>query len=73
MLILTYNPKTENLKDLANAVIMEAISEARRGELSRIDFVAFVNSDYFYLLSRGSVDPQKIIAEVFEDVNKSNF
>ena len=52
---------TMSYKDLANAVVIQAYHDYAHGRLSLTAFKAFVNSDWFLLLTRGCIAPAAIL------------
>lgn len=63
---------TDGIKRLCNAIIYRAVLDAKQGSLSYDQFVKFVRSDYFRLLSRDSLSPDAVIKEVFPDGKKND-
>lgn len=55
----------EGFLRLANAVIIQAVRDAQSGHISYNDFCRFVRSDYFLVLSRGSISPDLLIKELY--------
>ena len=52
----------ENIKLLANAVILRACIDYERSPGERYGLEMFFRSDWFNLLSRGSCDPERLIS-----------
>ena len=48
-------------KDLANAIVIQAYHDYAHGRLALPAFKAFVNSDWFLLLTRGCIAPAAIL------------
>lgn len=55
---------------LANAIIIRAVEDYKNGTITEEAFIHFIKSDYFYILSRGCVSPEKIIKEIVEPCRK---
>ena len=55
---------------LANAIIIRAVRDYEEGIISEEAFIRFIKSDYFTVLSRGCVAPEKIIKEIVEPCRK---
>ena len=51
-------------KLLANAIILKALEDFEHGVISEREIMRFIKSDYFSILSRGCVSPERIIKEV---------
>jgi hypothetical protein len=62
------NESNEELpwKLLANAIIIKAVEDFENNVISEEVFLRFIKSEYFAILSRGCIPPEKIIKEVVE-------
>lgn len=57
----------EGLKNLANAIIISAVNDARKGKISQEDFRRFIFSDWALLLLRGATRAETIYKEVYPE------
>ena len=66
------NESNEELpwKLLANAIIIKAVEDFENNVISEEVFLRFIKSEYFAILSRGCVSPEKIIKEIVEPCRK---
>lgn len=72
MVIRGTPPDHEGISLLANAIIIRAVEDYREGHLSYLEMHRFLHSDWFLLLSRGSVSPESILKEVSTNGKKRN-
>ena len=61
----------DGCKRLANAIIITAIEDYKRGRINMREFARFINSGYFQVLSRGCVAPEKILKEVIQECHEN--
>ena len=57
----------EGIKNLANAIIISAVNDARKGKMSQEDFRRFIFSDWAFLLLRGATSAETIYKEVYPE------
>ena len=58
-----YHPN--GIKNLANAIVISAVKDARSGAITKEEFSAFIFSWWSYLLLRDAIDPDVIYKEVY--------
>ena len=60
-----YHP--DGIRNLANAIVLSAVKDARSGVITKGEFGAFIFSWWAYLLLRDATDPDAIYKEVFPE------
>ena len=60
-----YHPN--GIKNLANAIVISAVKDARNGAITKGEFSAFIFSWWAYLLLRDAIDPDVIFKEVYKE------
>ena len=63
---------SESWSLLANAIILRAVDDYKKGRLCYMDLHRFLHSDWFLLLSRGCVSPASILTEVKKNGETEN-
>lgn len=57
----------EGIDNLCTAIILSAVKDVMRGDITQEEFRAFIFSEWAYFLMRGNVDADVIYNEVVKD------